>query len=144
MYCNLIIRNFAVLCKKLTGYSDTDDARDRLWGRHSDINIRQSEKASWRRRHLSRDGNSGRISLRSVQEEYAWQGETCAKPKSGRSLYNQNSKEVCGAGTVITRRVSSDGLPCSWSLRDFAVVSGCRGTIEGYIAGECHALLCIF
>lgn len=48
------------------------------------------------------------------------------------------------AGPVITRRVSSDGLPCSWSSRGFAVVSGCRGAIEGYIAGECRALLCIF
>lgn len=47
-------------------------------------------------------------------------------------------------GTVITRRVSADGLPCSWSSRGFAVVSGYRGAIEGYIAGECHALFCIF
>lgn len=45
------------------------------------------------------------------------------------------------AGTVITRRVSSDGLPCSWSSRGFAVVSGCRGTIGCYMGGKCHALV---
>lgn len=49
------------------------------------------------------------------------------------------------AGTVITRRVSTDGLLCSWSslLMGFTVVAECGGAIEGYIVGECHTLLCI-
>lgn len=30
--CHLIIGNFAVICKKFTGCSDTDDAKDGPWG----------------------------------------------------------------------------------------------------------------
>lgn len=54
------------------------------------------------------------------------------------------------AGTVIFRRVSPDGggevklgFLAQGLQGGFALVSGCRGAIEGYIAEECHALLCI-
>lgn len=54
------------------------------------------------------------------------------------------------AGTAIARRVSPDGDGevnlgfLAHSLQGgLASVSGCRGAIEGYIAEEYHALLCI-
>lgn len=53
-------------------------------------------------------------------------------------------------GTVIARRVSPDGdgdvklgFLAHGLQGGFALESGCRGAIEGYIAEECHALLCI-
>lgn len=54
------------------------------------------------------------------------------------------------AGTAIARRVSPDGDGevnlgfLAHSLQGgLASVSGCRGAIEGYIAEEYHALLCM-